>query len=454
MNRKNLTNRWKALNVAIAMLCMGLLFSVSCGDEDKSGGETKYDPSQPVAVTSFMPDSGRISEMVILDGSNFGTDVSNIKVYFNAKEAAVLSSTGTRILALVPRLPGDTCVVSVEVDNKKVTYPDFFRYKVEASVTTFAGNGSTSLIATTLEESQFGVVYLGVDKDDNIYVSSTSNGGTLLKLNEKENTVMVLATTAHGMNPRFQITGHPETGVLMMGAEGGGNKDNFLFCDPNEGWAPKNRYIKNWITNGFSLPTNNNGGGEENNETHYHCLYNVADGHYYTRYTEGQLVRIDPKTWVAEILYMTPRGVVYGMALHPKRPNELWLAYCSGIGHGLFTLDVTDPAGTFTQHTQNLINGFRDGPIGEAQFYNIRQINFDSDGNLFVGDGGNHCIRKVDTDRMIVETVIGIPGVAGKQNGKKENATFSAPHGLVTDSEGVIYVGDHSNSLVRRVAVE
>jgi hypothetical protein len=85
MNSKNLTIRLKALNIAIAMLCIGFFVFVSCKDEDKSGGGTKHDPSQPVVVTSFMPDTGRISEMVLLDGANFGTDTSNIRVYFNSK---------------------------------------------------------------------------------------------------------------------------------------------------------------------------------------------------------------------------------------------------------------------------------------------------------------------------------------------------------------------------------
>jgi hypothetical protein len=77
-----------------------------------------------------MPDSGRISEMVLLDGNNFGTDVSKIRVFFNSKEARVLGSTGTRILAIVPRLQGDTCTLSVEIDGKKSSYPGFFRYKI------------------------------------------------------------------------------------------------------------------------------------------------------------------------------------------------------------------------------------------------------------------------------------------------------------------------------------
>jgi DNA-binding beta-propeller fold protein YncE len=84
----------------------------------------------------------------------------------------------------------------------------------------------------------------------------------------------------------------------------------------------------------------------------------------------------------------------------------------------------------------------------------MRMINFDADGNLFVGDAGNHCIRKIDTETMMVETIIGIPGVGGFRDGKKEEALFNGPHGLVVDPDGVIYVADFTNNRIRRVAIE
>ena len=119
-----------------------LFFLSSCKGEDESGGIT-HDPNKPVVLTSFMPDSGRISEMVLLDGENFGSDPSKIKVFFNAKEAAVVGSTGDRILVLVPRLPGDTCILSVKIGNQEKEYSNEFYYKIAASVTTTAGNGNS-----------------------------------------------------------------------------------------------------------------------------------------------------------------------------------------------------------------------------------------------------------------------------------------------------------------------
>jgi DNA-binding beta-propeller fold protein YncE len=98
--------------------------------------------------------------------------------------------------------------------------------------------------------------------------------------------------------------------------------------------------------------------------------------------------------------------------------------------------------------------GFRDGRLEQALFNGIRQMTFDDEGNLYVGDNGNHCIRKIDTNTNKVETIIGIPQAAGFKDGKKEDALFRNPHGIAVNPDGVIYVSDYGNSRVRRVAVE
>jgi hypothetical protein len=453
MNIKKLTRKMEALIVAIAAICVSSLSFVSCEDETKSGGGTIYDPSKPIEITSFTPDSGRIAEMVLLDGSNFGTDVSNIKVFFNSKEAVVLSSTGSRILALVPRLPGDTCILSVAVGDKKVTYPGFFRYKIEASVTTIAGNGTPlPVVLGPLDQCQFRPLYMGVDHEFNIFVTTDDY---ILKLNVAENEARVVATGPTLL--RLQCNANADN-VIMLGNEGAGNRDFFYSMDPKDGWVAKLRYIKKWIQNGYELPSGGPSLPHENYETHHHCLYCYADGYYYTRYSSGHIVKINPSTWEAEIIYKTNPGVAYGLAFHPIRKTEVWMAYESGYGDALSNsicvFDVTDPEGTFRKVSSMINGGHRDGPLAQAQFQGIRQINFDSEGSLYISDGGNHCIRRIDTDNMMVETIIGIPQKAGYLEGMKETALFSSVHGIATDADGVIYVSDFGNSRVRRIAIE
>jgi hypothetical protein len=462
MNSKNLAIKLKALNVATAMLCMSFLFFYSCQEDDKNAG-IAHDPSQPVTVTSFKPDSGRISEMVLLDGANFGTDTSNIRVYFNAKRAVAVNSTGTRILALVPRLPGDTCVVSVEVGDKKATYTEQFRYKIGATASNLTGDGSNSaepVIGATLIQTRILPLYMGIDHDNNIFVTvskSDDNNDYLLRLNVEEDKAEVVM---RGLNiSRLQSNVNADN-VMLLGNEGAGNRDFFYTLDPKDRWVGKLRFIKKWIQNGYDLPSGGPSGAHANYETHHHCIYCPADGYYYTRYNGGQFVRINPKTWEGEIIWMTPSGTAYGMALHPIRKTEMWLAYAGpgdeggALQNSICVFDVTDPASTFRKLSSDVLGGHRDGKLDVAEFQDVRQINFDPDGNLYIGESGNHCIRMIDTDNLMVETIIGIPGQPGNTNGAKDYAQFRNVHGLVSDSEGVIYLSDWGNHRVRRIAIE
>ena len=461
------------LQIALAPLILALTFMtfvfVSC-DSSNDSAKAVHDPNFPIDLISFEPDSGRIREMVLLSGSNFGSDISDIKVFFNAAEAKVIGSTGTLILALTPRMPGDTCVVMVQVGRQTKAYEHKFRYKIEASVTTLAGNGnSQNRFNDGLDNSQLIPVYVGADNDYNLFVTVEVN--TLLRINLRTNTLQVLATGNDGFNHRCMPIVNSRNNVLQMGAEGTGNSDRFMFLDPADGWAPKLRFIKSWDDNGCPRPA---GGpsGVNSYETHYQCLYCEADEMYYTRYNGGQIVRINPETWEAKIIGMTPVGNTYGVAFHPINKSELWIAYTESsgntvtpveAGNSIFTLDVTDERKDENNILLSLqrrtgpitVGGHRDGPISESQFNGIRGISFDSEGNLYVGDIFNHCIRMINTQTMMVSTLIGIPGVnAPFLNGQRESATFNQPTGIAVDPDDVIYVADFGNRRVRRIAIE
>ena len=77
----------------------------ACGENEKNEGAA-YRPDQPIELESFYPKSGPIATQVIIKGKNFGTQADQINVYFNEKKAAVISSTGERMLVLAPKLPG------------------------------------------------------------------------------------------------------------------------------------------------------------------------------------------------------------------------------------------------------------------------------------------------------------------------------------------------------------
>lgn len=100
-----------------------------------------------------------------------GNDVSKIKVYFNNARASVVSSSGSRIYAIVPRLPGDNPRISVVVDADSVTYEETYAYHTQTLVSTVTGNGETSFLAGTLSTAQVYGKYLDLDAEGNLFQS-------------------------------------------------------------------------------------------------------------------------------------------------------------------------------------------------------------------------------------------------------------------------------------------
>ena len=106
------------------------------------------------------------------------------------------------------------------------------------------------------------------------------------------------------------------------------------------------------------------------------------------------------------------------------------------------------PAGlvsTVTTPTLGLVNG----PLSSALFYSAGSIAFDAQGNAYVADLGNNVIRKI-TAAGVVSTLAG-NGVAGYVDGAGTSAEFSSPSGVAVDANGVVYVADRDNNLIRQI---
>jgi sugar lactone lactonase YvrE len=95
-------------------------------------------------------------------------------------------------------------------------------------------------------------------------------------------------------------------------------------------------------------------------------------------------------------------------------------------------------------------NGLIDGSISVARYNLPSGITIDLEGNLFIGDRGNHAIRKVSTDGN-VSTIAG-NGTLGNANGLLSDARFNEPAGLVLDINGAdLLVTDQYNHRIRKI---
>ena len=96
-------------------------------------------------------------------------------------------------------------------------------------------------------------------------------------------------------------------------------------------------------------------------------------------------------------------------------------------------------------------SGHADGETAEAMFNHPSDVAFGPCGSLFVADTLNHVVRKIDIYGM-VSTIAGIPGSYGFYDGNADAALFNAPMGIAVSGDGVIFVSDTGNHLIRKIS--
>lgn len=434
--------------------CLISLSLYSCKeDASETTLEIEHDPNKPISLTSFHPVEGGARDKILLNGSNFGTDPSKIKVYFNNTKASVVSSSGERIYAIVPRLPGDDPRISVVVGKDSMTYDNSFLYNIQAQVSTVTGNGEKRFTAGPLSAAEVYGKYLELDAEGNIFMS-WRDGGTfgVARISERQNVVTPLIEAVAAERVLFGngLTVDRETGVLTAAHES--VKEVMFTFDPREAWYPRQKNMK------FSSADLNSivDGDRFNN----FITFSPWDGNLYTRFRDGKVAQINPNTLEAKIVHQGPYGSQYGQAINPAKPWLLYMTLHSNANptefrQGISVLDLRDPDGTggFKRLNAPGGSGFRDGPLEDALFNYPKDIKFDNDGNMFVADYGNHCIRMVSTDN-IVTTVAGQPGKSGYKDGGPIESLFKNPWGVAVNEDGDIYVADWGNARIRKLVIE
>ena len=98
----------------------------------------------------------------------------------------------------------------------------------------------------------------------------------------------------------------------------------------------------------------------------------------------------------------------------------------------------------------NASAGSSDGSGTDARFNRPTGIASDASGNLYVADAGNNTIRTV-TPAGLVNTLAGLAGSEGTNDGVGSDARFNDPEGLAVDPEDNVYVADTGNAAVRMI---
>lgn len=442
------------------LLVCAIGIGLSACDSDENALST-YDPNKPLVLTDYSPKEGPISTQVILNGSNFGNSKDGVKVFFNEKEASVISVKGEHILVLAPKLPGEECVIKVQVGEQEAAYDEVFDYIVQTNVSTLVGgdkNAKTNPTGTiALSEAQFAMkIETGIvaDGDGNVYFcvqnikddGSGDNSGNIYVLNVEANQLKQIKSDANYFCNNPMLAYDPYKDIVYRFDTGDGSNGYAYFDVDND-------FTETALGN-FTLP----------DLTPSFLPFTIRrafamneNGWFYCRGQDGDFYRINPDTRQGE--WFTDRsplggftnGTTYGAVFDPNDSRILYFSVDDR--HCIYKYNIeTNEMGILAGVENN--SGYLDGEVSIAKFNKPSQIAFDSQGDLYVADRNNHCIRKIAMATGYVSTVVGIAGKAGFRNGTDKDAQFDNPIGLAIDSEDVIYVGDSENRAIRRVAVE
>jgi len=423
----------------------------SCEDNQKDDfGREDFDPSKPVRIDSFEPDSGGMATKVFIHGSNFGSDLSKIEVYFNESRAPVVGSDGSHLYVITPRQPGREVTISVVSNGKTAVFGGKkYLYRTMTTVTTLTGRkGTTAFQGGTLAEATFQYPStLCIDAEGNLFLSHWRVPYCFVLISPEKNLVQAVYPGSNdGIDAFGAPTADADGKVIMVPTDGG---DGYYSFDPDAQWAPKSRLMlhpsqeqialglaKDWsLTNAWKHGMSA-------------CL---LDKCIYTRFYNGNLVKFDPVTrqgtQVAENLMTGDDSYPF---FDPYQTNILYIAYPSK--HCIYTYDILTGVHELFAGVE-AASGYLDGDRKSARFNCPSQLVVDNDGSIYVADRYNHCIRRITPDGM-VSTAIGKGGISGYQDGNPEDALFWEPRGVAIDKNGYIYVAEWGNNVVRRLAVE
>ena len=132
--------------------------------------------------------------------------------------------------------------------------------------------------------------------------------------------------------------------------------------------------------------------------------------------------------------------------------NSLW--FCESGSHRVRWIRADGVILTFAG------NGIKDfsgdhGPAAAAALSSPYDARFDSNGDLFIADTGNHAIRKVDMKTLVITTIAGTG--FGKYSGDGDVASVAhlkQPSSIRFGPDGNLYICDMGNHAIRKVDLQ
>lgn len=421
----------------LAFFAVTICVVFSCKNDKDTIVITDHNPDLPVLVNSFMPDSGGVRTKFIIKGSNFGSDKSNVKVYFMDKEkersATIIGIDNETIYCLVPKQAGGNNAVKVVVGGTTGTSAKVFLYTVAESVSNIVGvsgvAGSTNgSLGDGRIQRTFGLAALNNEE----LISFETLSSTVRYISVPDNKISTLQTGFDGTQPALNKARN------KMYAIGRSVPHKVYAYDKSSLWQPQIIAAQIAGSTGVIFAA---------------ALDNTEEWLYF-RDKNGVFGRLE---------IARPTNV---QILNPACGNVGNTDYCYMIYSKLddcfyFTLQSSNGVYKVSKDGKTVeefagFNGLgrADGPRREASFNSPTGMAVDIEGNLYVLDSNTNLVRKINRSSGYVSTIAGTPGVFGGANGAPMLSSFNYPYSIHLDDSDNIYIGESWGCTIRKLAIE
>ena len=457
---------WR-MTMSLAALCLG-----SCHDDQDTLGEEAYDPSQPVVISDFIPQTGGAGQRLVLYGNNFGNDTSIIRLFIGGKPAKVIGVNNENLYCLVPEkaYDGDIEIRIGKEENPSVaTAKEIFGYQRKMVVSTLCGYENERGEYETKDGpfSDCGGFrnpsWLSFDPQDPQHLYIAQDGGDVRLLDFRDSTVSTPITRGMGNWNRIRTIDWTLNGnyMIISNDQGGENDISTSILSRANNFTDPQAMTRYKQCNGASIhPVN----GEL----------------YFNSYEKGQFFRYDMERYFngelgvkdyEELFKIQDNGWEFNIRIHPTG-NYAYIVVINQ--HYILRTDYDWEHKKFTQPYvvcgEARASGWIDGVGSKARLHNPYQGVFvknpayagkEDEYDFYFTEQHNHDIR-ILTPEGKVTTFAGRGSSSINSNpygyidgDLRLEARFDQPKGLAYDeAQKIFYIGDSENHRIRKIALE
>ena len=419
------------------------LVTVSVDNQTTIGLNFTYDrPS----ISSISPDKGKMNTIVTVNGQFFGLDINEVNVTFNDVPADIESiHSENQLTVKVPQgaMTGD---VKIEIDGYSAIGPAF-EYQFTVNVSTVAGNGTAGSNNGTGTGARFnrpsGITF---DASGNMYVADLYNHR--IRQITPAGVVSTYAGGSEGFTNGFKsIASFKRPNDVYID-----NNGDMLITDGGNNVIRKINTTTGFVSTFYG--TGSTSFLQQPNSTIQDASGNVyvGDG------VNHRLIKI-PSTGSPQVFagnsgnsgYLDGTGTTAQFFIPGglSFDNNGDIIVADVLNHRIRRVT---PGRVVTTVAGNGNFGYSDGPAAFAEFNGPVATAVDEYGNIFVAEEQNHTIRMISPSGEVT-TFLGTttPGFAG---GDETTTRLNKPIALRFDSQGNLYIAEGGNHAIRKVTIQ